>query len=72
MPSMASARAARSAVVAATVIGGSSLLAFGAFLLLGPLWSIGLGCSTTGALAVNTALSLAFFVQHSGMIRRPF
>jgi methanethiol S-methyltransferase len=72
MPTMASARAARSAVVAATVIGGSSLLGFGAFLLLGPLWSIGLSCSTTGALAVNTALSLAFFVQHSGMIRRQF
>lgn len=72
MPSMASTRAARSAVVAATVIGGSSLLAFGAFLLLRPLWSIGLGCSTTGALTVNTALSLAFFAQHSGMIRRPF
>lgn len=48
------------------------MLAFGAFLLLGPFGSIGLGCSMAGALAVNTTLSLAFFVQHSGMIRRPF
>ena len=72
MPSMAVARAARAAVVAATVIGGSSLLAFGTFLLLGPLWSIGLNLSVVRALAFNASLSLAFFVQHSGMIRRPF
>ncbi len=72
MPAMVSARAARSVVVAATVIAGSSLLAFGGFLLLGPVWSVGLSRSVTGALAVDAALSLAFFVQHSGMIRRPF
>ena len=56
----------------ATLIGGGSLLAFGVFLLFGPPGLIRFDVGLQGALAINVAVSLLFFVQHSGMVRRPF
>ena len=59
---------------AAGIIGGSSLLLVGAFMVWGPLgWAgLDLGLGDAGALAVDAVLSLGFFLQHSVMIRAPF
>ena len=67
-------REARSYLVAAAagIIGGSSLLFFGAFLVWGPRGWVDLGLGDAGALAVDGALCLAFFLQHSVMIRASF
>ena len=59
---------------AAGLIGSASLLLFGVFLVWGPFgWAgLGLGLGTPGALAVDGALCLGFFLQHSVMIRASF
>jgi protein-S-isoprenylcysteine O-methyltransferase Ste14 len=49
-----------------------SLIGFGLFLATGPFEVVPLGLGSRAALAWDAALSLAFFVQHSTMIRRPF
>ena len=67
-----SAIGAHATIIAARVLGVTSLLAFGAFLLWGPVQFIDLSLETTGALVFDGALSLAFFFQHSGMVRRSF
>lgn len=59
-----------SIVFLAVSIGGSALVATVLFLLLGPLFSIDLGLGPAAKQCLNAALCLAFFVQHSGMIRR--
>ena len=59
-------------IFAAYLFGGTSLLLFGLFLLAGPLYVVNLGLSTTGALALDGALSLIFFLQHSWMVRKSF
>ncbi|HSN54442.1 MAG TPA: isoprenylcysteine carboxylmethyltransferase family protein [Candidatus Sulfomarinibacteraceae bacterium] len=64
--------AGRVVVLAAKVLGVASLLAFALFLLAGPVRLVELGTGLTGALVVDAALSLLFFVQHSGMVRRSF
>ncbi len=64
--------AATALMIAAAVVGGGSLLAFGAFLVFGPIAGVRLTDSLSTALAVDAALSLAFFVQHSGMVRAGF
>src|SRR5512136_544090 len=51
-------------------IGGGSLLLFVYFLLFGTPSHIGIAHSDAGRLAFDAGLCLAFFVQHSGMIRR--
>lgn len=51
-------------------IGGGSLLLFVYFLLFGTPSRIGIAHSDSGRLAFDAALCLAFFLQHSGMIRR--
>ena len=56
----------------AVVLGGGSLLLFGVFLVLGSFTLLDLELSVTEALALDGLLSLAFFVQHSGMVRRSF
>ena len=61
---------ARAAILAANILGGSSLLAFGIFLFRGPLHLVELARSDIEALLIDAALSLAFFVQHSGMVRK--
>ena len=62
----------RSVIVLTAGLGGGALLAFGVFLFAGPPGLVELNLGLQGELAVNTSLSLVFFVQHSGMIRRPF
>lgn len=55
----------------AAVIGGGSLLAFGVFLFVGPPGLLEFDVDLQGMLVINASLSLFFFVQHSGMTRRP-
>ena len=61
------------AIVAATrFLGNVSLLATAIFVFKGSLNLVNLGLEDPGALTVNACLSIAFFVQHSGMIRTSF
>lgn len=59
-------------VVLAVVLGGGSILLLGIFLVLGSFQLLDLGLSIQVALAVDLVLCLAFFIQHSGMVRRSF
>lgn len=59
-------------IVLSVVLGGGSLLLFGAFLIAGPFTIIRFDASEGQVLAWNGALSLLFFIQHSGMIRGSF
>lgn len=52
--------------------GGGSLLLFFIFLFTGSLRFVNLRIDDSKALWFNTGLSLLFFIQHSGMIRRSF
>jgi protein-S-isoprenylcysteine O-methyltransferase Ste14 len=52
------------------VIGASSLIVFTFFLYLGSLHVTELGLGITQILVLDTCLCLAFFFQHSGMIRK--
>ena len=54
------------------LFGGAAFLAFLGFLLAGPPGWVDLHLSGPAALAFDAALCLAFFTQHSGMIRKPF
>ncbi len=56
----------------AVVLGGGSMLLFGAFLYFGPWGLVSMGWSASGSLTWNGLLSLIFFVQHSTMLRRRF
>jgi methanethiol S-methyltransferase len=58
--------------VLTTIIGTGSLLLFGVFLFFGPLQLAPMGYSEPVALAWDGLLSLVFFAQHSGMLRRGF
>jgi len=53
-------------------LGGASMVAFTLFLFAGPPGMIELDLGLWGDLATNTGLSLLFFIQHSGMVRRAF
>ena len=59
-------------IALSTVLGGGSLLLFGAFLIFGPFTIIHFDASEGQALIWNGFLSLLFFIQHSCMIRAPF
>jgi protein-S-isoprenylcysteine O-methyltransferase Ste14 len=59
-------------LVLSALLGGVSLLGFVLVLALGPFELVPLGLSSPAALAWDAGLCLVFFVQHSGMIRRPF
>lgn len=63
---------AYAAMLAAYVLAGTSLLAFGVFLFYGSVRFTTLSSTVTGALAIDAALCIAFFVQHSGMVRTSF
>lgn len=54
------------------ILGWTSLLATWAFFLAGPFDLVDLSVGKVSALVLDTLLCLAFFVQHSGMVRRPF
>jgi protein-S-isoprenylcysteine O-methyltransferase Ste14 len=59
-------------VVMTCLLGGGSLFLFALFLFLGSLDLINLGLDAVMALGIDAGLSLAFFVQHSVMIRQSF
>jgi protein-S-isoprenylcysteine O-methyltransferase Ste14 len=63
---------AHSAAALAILIGGGSFLVFGAFLVGGPFTMIRFTISGPQALLLDSALSILFFLQHSGMIRASF
>jgi len=54
------------------LLGPGALAAYMLFLYFGSPNLIDLGLSEPTALSLNACLCLAFFTQHSGMIRRPF
>ena len=64
--------AAYLAVLASALLGSVSLLGFLLFLLGGLPQLIELRLTTVQALWWDFGLSMAFFMQHSGMVRRPF
>jgi protein-S-isoprenylcysteine O-methyltransferase Ste14 len=64
--------AAYCVIVLSVVLGGGSLLLFGAFLIAGPFTIIRFDVSERQILVWNGALSMLFFIQHSGMIRGSF
>ena len=51
-------------------VAASSLILFGLFLVIGPQPIVVLGFSMREALLWNAGLSLLFFLQHSGMVRK--
>lgn len=59
-------------LVLAAITGAGSFLAFLIFLYQGPLGWLPLGMNETQRLVFNTFISIAFFLQHSIMIRRSF
>jgi methanethiol S-methyltransferase len=59
-------------MLAAKLFGGGALLLLAGFLLMGPIRVVDLGLSTVGALGLDGALCLMFFLQHSGMVRKSF
>ena len=63
---------ASSILVLATFAGSVSMLLFVVFLYIGSLHLVHMGLSEPGVLAWDGMLSVVFFVQHSGMIRRRF
>ena len=56
----------------ARILGGMSLLGFMIFLFVGSLNLLDLHLDESGVLWLDAGLSLLFFIQHSGMIRKPF
>ncbi len=56
----------------AQILGGMSLLVFMIFLFVGPLNLLDMHLNVRGILWFDAGLSLLFFIQHSGMIRKPF
>jgi protein-S-isoprenylcysteine O-methyltransferase Ste14 len=59
-------------IILALVLGGGSLALLAVFLLVGPVSPVDFGFGEAGILLFDTLLSLAFFVQHSGMVRKGF
>lgn len=59
-------------ILLAYVSGSGSLVIFGAFCYFGSLHLARLGLSEGGILFFDFCLSVAFFLQHSGMVRKPF
>jgi len=56
----------------ARIFGGMSLLIFMIFLFVGSLSLLDMHLDESGVLWLDAGLSLLFFIQHSGMIRKPF
>ncbi|MEN6319434.1 MAG: isoprenylcysteine carboxylmethyltransferase family protein [Syntrophaceae bacterium] len=54
------------------ILGGSSLLMFCAFCYFGSMHLVNQELTTTGILLFDAGLSLVFFLQHSGMVRKSF
>jgi protein-S-isoprenylcysteine O-methyltransferase Ste14 len=56
----------------ARILGGMSLLLFMVFLFVGSLNLFDMRLDESEVLWLDAGLSLLFFIQHSGMIRKPF
>lgn len=56
----------------AKTVGSISLLAFVVFIFFGPRQFVTLSQTAPSALIIDLMLSLAFFAQHSGMVRQSF
>ena len=63
---------AKSIMFIAPLIGRASMLLFVIFLFIGSLRLIRIGLPELAVLAWDGILSIAFFIQHSSMIRRNF
>ena len=59
-------------ITLARIFGGISLLVFIIFLFVGSLNLLGMHLGESGVLWFDAGLSLLFFIQHSGMVRKPF
>ena len=59
-------------IASATLLGGGSLLLFGWFVVFGAIPLLRFALSDAQILLWDGVLSLAFFIQHSGMVRRSF
>lgn len=59
-------------VVTTVFLGSSSLLLMGLFLFIGSFQLINFEMGAAAALGLDLALCLAFFFQHSCMVRQPF
>jgi methanethiol S-methyltransferase len=59
-------------ILTATVTGGVSMILFTVFLFAGSLHMVHIGLSESATFAWDGLLSLLFFVQHSGMLRKHF
>ena len=64
--------AAYSVIALAYLFGGGALLLFGCFVVAGPFPLVRFSLSDTQIVLWNGVLSLLFFIQHSGMVRRSF
>ena len=60
------------AIFLAYILGGGSLVMFAAFCYVGSLHLVRLGLNEGGILFFDFCLSIVFFLQHSGMVRKPF
>ena len=56
----------------AYVLSGGSLVMFGAFCYVGSLHLVRLGLNESGILIFDFCLSVVFFLQHSGVVRKSF
>jgi len=56
----------------ARILGGMSLLVFMIYLFVGSLNLLDMHLDESGLLLFDAGLSLLFFFQHSGMVRKPF
>jgi len=56
----------------AGLVGGGSLIAFMVFLFVGSLNLVDIGLDESKVLWLDAGLSLSFFIQHSGMVRKSF
>lgn len=63
---------ARVISAASVLLGGGSLIALGCFLWIGSTQIVDLELAARATLIWDGALSVVFFTQHSGMIRRSF
>ena len=59
-------------ILVTAIIGAASYMAFMIFLYVGSLDWVNLDINEVESLVVNTLLSLAFFLQHSIMVRKSF
>ena len=63
---------AYSVIFLAYIFGSGSLVMFVAFCYIGSLHLVELGLNESGILIFDLCISLVFFLQHSGMVRKSF